>query len=457
MLTVLAFIVTLGILIAVHEYGHFQVARWCNVKVLRFSLGFGKPLYRKRFGKDNTEFVISVLPFGGYVKMLDERELLEGEKVTIDHADLPRAFNRQSVWKRIAIVSAGPAANLLLAIFLYWILFMQGVTGIKPLLGEIPVDTPAAKAGFQAGQLIQTVAGEPVASWQDVRWILLQEVIKTPVVEVHVKDDAQQDSVHQLALDSIGKDDFEQDFLTKLGLAPYRPAMPAKLGDILKDSAAEKAGLKTGDLVVSLNGTAISEWEQFVTQVREQPGQALKLELQRDGQNMQSTVTPDTVDDGGKKIGRIGAGYAMDQAEINRMTVLVSYGPLQSFTQAANKTWETSIFSIKMLARMVTGEASWKGVSGPVTIASYAGQSAHIGWKSFIGFLALISISLGVLNLLPVPVLDGGHLLYYVIEIFKGSPVSEAVMEAGQRIGLTILALLMAVAFYNDFTRFITG
>ncbi|MCB5187438.1 RIP metalloprotease RseP [Methylobacillus caricis] len=457
MLTLLAFIVTLGILIAVHEYGHFQVARWCNVKVLRFSLGFGKPFYKRRFGKDNTEFVISVLPFGGYVKMLDERELPEGEKVALDAVDLPRAFNRQSVWKRIAIVSAGPAANLLLAIFLYWVLFMHGVAGIKPLLGDIPADSPAAKAGLQSGELIQSVAGEPVASWQDVRWILLQEVIKAPMVEMRVKNDLQRESVHQLALDSIGKDDFEEDFLAKLGLAPYRPVMPAKLGDILQDGAAEKAGLKTGDLVISVNGKAISDWEQFVTQVREQPGQAMLLELQRDGRNMQLAVTPDIVDEGGKKIGRIGAGYAMDQAEIDKMTVLVSYGPLQSFTSAVNKTWETSVFSIKMLARMVTGEASWKGVSGPVTIASYAGQSAHVGWKSFIGFLALISISLGVLNLLPVPVLDGGHLLYYTIEIFKGSPVSEAVMEAGQRIGLTILALLMAVAFYNDFTRFITG
>ncbi|MCB5189885.1 RIP metalloprotease RseP [Methylobacillus arboreus] len=455
MLTLLAFLVTLGILIAVHEYGHFQVARWCNVKVLRFSLGFGKPIFRRTFGADKTEFVISALPFGGYVKMLDEREqVMPG---SLSETELARAFNRQSVWKRIAIVSAGPAANLLLAIFLYWILFMQGVPGMKPLIGEVPAQTPAAAAGLRSHDLITSVAGEPVASWTDVRWILLQEAIRSPVVAVKVTDETQGEHETALRLDSIGKEDFESDFLDKLGLTPYRPPMPARLGDIVPDSAAAKAGLQTNDEVLAVNDKPIAEWEQFVNLVREQPGQPLTLRIKRGDQELDAVVTPEAVDENGKQIGRIGAAYKIDDAIIEKLSVTVSYGPLQSFTRAVDKTWETSVFSIKMLVRMVTGEASWKGVSGPVTIASYAGQSAHIGWKSFIGFLALISISLGVLNLLPVPVLDGGHLLYYTIEIIKGSPVSEAAMEVGQRIGLAILALLMAVAFYNDITRFITG
>lgn len=455
MLTLVAFVVTLGILIAVHEYGHFQVARWCGVKVLRFSLGFGKPIFSRRFGADRTEFVVSILPFGGYVKMLDERELPNPH--ALSEAELQRAFNRQSVWKRIAIVSAGPAANLILAVLLYWVLFMQGVAGMKPLLGEIEAATPAAQAGFKTQDLITEVAGEGVSSWTDVRWILLQQTIKTPEVTVKVEDQARQTRLLNLRLDSLGKDDFEDDFLGKLGLTPYRPAMLARLGDLLPGSVADRAGLRSGDVVLAVNDKPITEWEQFVTLIREQPGKPLALRLQRGSEELDAMVTPDAETEDGKTIGRIGAAFQPDAALMEKLSVTVNYGPLQSFTRAMDKTWETSIFSLKMLGRMVTGEASWKGVSGPVTIASYAGQSAHIGWKSFIGFLALISISLGVLNLLPVPVLDGGHLLYYTVEIFKGSPVSEATMEVGQRIGLAILALLMAVAFYNDITRFITG
>lgn len=454
MLTLIAFLVALGILVAVHEYGHFQVARWCNVKVLRFSLGFGKPIFRRHFGTDKTEFVVSILPLGGYVKMLDEHELLPG---SLTETELSRAFNRQSVWKRIAIVAAGPAANLLLAILLYWLLFMQGVPGMKPLLGEIPAATPAAQAELHQHDLITAIDDKPVASWADVRWILMQESIKGPAVTMQVQDEARQERTVTLGLDSLGKEDIESDFLEKLGLKPYRLPMPARIGDIMPDSAAEKGGLKPGDEVLTVNDQSIHEWEQFVTLVREHPGQPLALRVSREGRDVEVVVTPDNVNDNGVKTGRIGAAFQVDETIMEKMMVVVNYGPWQSMRQAIDKTWETSAFSLRMLGRMVTGEASWKGVSGPVTIASYAGQSAHSGWKSFVGFLALISISLGILNLLPVPVLDGGHLLYYTIEILKGSPVSEAVMDVGQRIGLAILALLFAVAFYNDITRFITG
>jgi regulator of sigma E protease len=452
MITILAFILTLSVLIAIHEYGHFQVARWCGVKVLRFSIGFGKPLLKKTFGKDNTEFVIAALPFGGYVKMLDEREgHLEPSE------DLSRAFNRQSVWKRIAIVSAGPAANLLLAIFLYWLLFMHGVMGLRPALGEIEPNTPAADASMKSGHLIQTVAGKPTSTWQDVRWILLQESLASEVVEIETRGASGNLHLHRLNMQSIGKDDYETDFLAKLGLKPYQPNMPAILGELVDDGAAKRYGLLPGDEVTSIDGVPVSNWEQFVGVIRNHPGIAVNLELIRDDNPMLLTITPDSVLEGNLKIGRIGAMNQIDEAELDKILVNVTYGPLEAMSKASAKTWETSIFSLKMLGSMITGDVSWKGISGPVTIASYAGQSAHVGWKAFLGFLALISISLGVLNLLPIPVLDGGHLMYYMVEIFKGSPVSEAVMEAGQRIGVFLLGLLMVVAFYNDINRFFTG
>lgn len=455
MLTLVAFLVTLGVLIAVHEYGHFQVARWCGVKVLRFSLGFGKPLFSKRFGKDQTEFVVAAFPLGGYVKMLDEREM--PSDALVDEHDLPRAFNRQSVWKRIAIVAAGPIANLLLAILIYWILFMHGVMGMKPILGEIAEGTPAAHASMKSGELIRKVAGRPVATWQDVRWILLEQSLKAPVVEVEAINGSDEIHLHQLAMGNLGKDDFEHDLLDKLGLKPYQPSMPARVGEVIAGSPAEQAGLKPGDEILHVNGITVGQWEDFVSIVRKSPGQRLSLRIQRSGAEVTLLVTPEATTENGQRIGRIGAAYKMDQSELDMLLVEIQYGPVTALSKAAAKTWDTSIFSLKMLGNMLTGAASWKGISGPVTIASYAGQSAHVGWMSFLSFLALVSISLGVLNLLPIPVLDGGHLLYYTIEIFKGSPVSERVMETGQRIGLALLGLLMACALYNDFTRLITG
>ena len=455
MVTLIAFIVTLGILITIHEYGHFQVARWCGVKVLRFSIGFGKPLLSKRFGKDQTEFVVAAFPLGGYVNMLDEREMPDG--TLVDENDLPHAFNRQSVWKRIAIVSAGPIANLLLAIFLYWVLFMHGVMGMRPVLGEITQGSPAAQVSMKSGELIQRVAGVPVATWQDVRWALLQQSLKSPVAEIEATSAGDEVQLYQLALGGIDKDDFEGDFLDKLGLKPYQPKVPAKVGEIIKGSAAERAGLQAGDEILLVDGVAVAQWEDFVSIIRKNPDQRLGLRILRAGTELALPISPDAVEENGQRIGRIGAAYHLNQSEIDKLLIKVQYGPITALSKAIVKTWDTSIFSLKMLGYMLTGKVSWKGISGPVTIASYAGQTASIGWLAFVSFLALISISLGVLNLLPIPVLDGGHLLYYMVEILKGSPVSEAVMETGQRVGLGLLGLLMAVAFYNDFNRFIIG
>lgn len=450
MITVIAFVVTLGILITIHEYGHFQVARWCGVKVLRFSLGFGTPLLTRNIGKDNTEFVLAAFPLGGYVKMLDEREAPVAEH------ELHRAFNRQAVWKRMLIVLAGPVANLLLAILLYWVLFMHGVMGIKPLLGDIPSETPAAIAQMKSGELITDIAGETVASWQDVRWILMRQALgDSPVsVEGRLNDVSLH---HQLNLSVLDKDDFEGDFLPKLGLVPYRPSMPPVVGEVVAGSAAEKAGLRAGDNIRAIDGVAITAWDQVVDTIRLHPHTPLKVTVARDAQTVDLQVIPDSVRENGKDIGRIGAAYKANQSELDKIMTTVSYSPGVAAAKAVTKTWETSVFSLQMLGGMLTGDVSWRGMSGPVTIASYAGQSAKIGWEAFLGFLALVSISLGVLNLLPIPVLDGGHLLYYIVEVFKGSPVSERVMEIGQRIGLALLGLLMACAFYNDINRLITG
>lgn len=450
MITILAFLVTLGILITVHEYGHYQVARWCGVKVLRFSIGFGKALVSKRLGKDNTEYTLAVLPLGGYVKMLDERE------GPVDPADLPRAFNRQPVWKRIAIVSAGPAANLILAIALYWVLFIQGVTGMKPMLGEIAADTPAAQAHIKSGQIIKSIADTPVTTWQDVRWVLLNQTFKTSDVDIETSD-GNDLYLYRLSLAGLSKEDIDENFLEKLGLTPFRPQMPANIGEIIKGSVAEKAGLKAGDKIVSVNDVKVAQWEDFVSIIRQNPGKPISLKLVREGKPLEVSVVPDATKEHGQLIGRIGAGYRINESEMKDLLIEVKYSPLAALGQATQKTWDTSLFSLKMLGSMITGEASWKGLSGPVTIANYAGQSAQIGFKAFIGFLALLSISLGVLNLLPIPVLDGGHLLYYMVEILKGSPVSDKVMEVGQRIGFAVLGLLMACAFYNDINRLITG
>lgn len=451
MVTLLAFLVTLGILITIHEYGHYKVARLCGVKVLQFSIGFGRALYKRRFGRDGTEFILAAFPLGGYVRMLDEREAPVAEE------ELSRAFNRQPVWKRMAIVVAGPMANLLLAVALYWLLFMSGVTGLKPILGQVPSDSAAAAASMKSGEILRKINDEPVNSWQDVRWLILQQSMKTSVVEIEATHGDHEIHLHRLDLSRLAHDDTERDILDQLGLQPYQPSMPARVGELVEGGAAKRDGLQIGDRVLSVNNVPVADWEAFVKTVRHHPGQALHVEIEREGVRTSLTVTPDSVVEKGQDVGRIGAAYRLSQEELDQLLIETRYAPMPAFMHALGKTWDTSIFSLKMLGNMLAGAISWKGISGPVTIASYAGQSAQVGWKAFLTFLALVSISLGVLNLLPIPVLDGGHLMYYMVEFLKGSPVSERAMEIGQRIGLALLGLLMACALYNDINRLITG
>ena len=451
MMTLLAFLLTLGILVVVHEYGHYLAAKRCGVKVLQFSVGFGRKLYSRKLGRDGTEFILAAFPLGGFVKMLDERE------APVEAHELSRAFNRQSVWKRMLVVVAGPAANLLLAVVLYWVLLMSGLPGLRPLLGEVPAGTPAAQASLKSDELIVRVGKTPVTTWQDVRWNLLQESLKTKNVEIEARTSRLETHLHQLDISGIKTDETKVDVLDQLGLTPYRPSLPAKVGEILAGSPGEKAGLRVGDDILSVNGISVALWEDFAGIMRKNPGKSQQLKVRRDGVEHLISVTPEAVDEGGTQVGRIGAAYRMAPEELDRFMVDVKYGPVPALWHAVGKTWETSIFSLKMLGSMLTGAVSWKGISGPVTIATYAGQSAHMGWKAFVGFLALVSISLGVLNLLPVPVLDGGHLMYYMVEVLRGKPVSDRTMEIGLKVGFFLIGLLMLVALSNDINRLITG
>lgn len=448
---VLPFLLALGILIVVHEFGHYSVARLCGVKVLRFSLGFGKPLLMRRFGPDQTEWVLSAFPLGGYVKMLDERE------APVPAHEQHRAFNRQTVWRRIAIVAAGPLANFVLAIALYWGLYVGGVEELRPRLGPPVAASLAEQAGFADGDVVRSVDGRPVQTWQEFRWELINDALDKRVVVIETINDTREIVFRKLDLSAATVDQDKQDIATQVGLTLQRPKLPAVLGKLSPGGAAEAAGLREGDRVVRIGEKTVEDWTELVMAVREAPGQTLEAEVVRDGGAFVTRIVPVSVEENGRAIGRIGVGVADAEGRRELMFVTVRYDSLDALGKGLRQTWDTAALSLSVMGRMIVGEVSVKNLSGPVTIADFAGQSARMGLSHYIKFLALISISLGVLNLLPVPVLDGGHLLYYVIEIIKGGPVSERVMEIGQQIGMALLAALMAFAFYNDINRLVAS
>jgi regulator of sigma E protease len=449
--TIIAFVVALGVLIVVHEYGHYLLARLCGVKVLRFSVGFGRPLVTWRLGPDRTEWSLAAIPFGGYVKMLDERE---GE---VAAAEVHRAFNRQSVWKRFAIVVAGPVFNFVFAVLVYAGLFMYGLPEARPILGEPAAGTTAAQAGLHAGDTVRAVNNEPITTWQELRWRILQAALQREVVNLETLNERGHISAVTLDLRGFPSNDVESDALERVGLRLYRPPLPPVLGQVVAGSAAEKAGLAPGDRIVRADGAAIATWEAFVNVIRARPAMPLTLTVERAGTTRTVEIVPEAVNAGTSRIGRIGAGPRQPDNYADKLLIRVQHGPVEALARGAAKTWDIAVFSLKMLGKMLVGEISWRHLSGPVTIADFAGQSAQMGWISYVTFLALISISLGVLNLLPIPLLDGGHLMYYAIEIIKGRPVSERFMELGQRVGLALLLVMMAFAFYNDLNRLLTG
>lgn len=445
-----AFLVVLCVLIVVHEFGHYAAARLCGVKVLRFSVGFGHVLWQKELGRDRTELAISVFPLGGYVKMLDERE---GE---VRPEEAHRAFNRQTVGKRSIIVAAGPFANFVLAIVLYWAVFMLGSQELLPVLGTPPAGTPAAMAAISNGEQVRTVDGEPVATWNDLRWLLLQKAVDQESLELEVINEQNEISLRRLYLSAAAEKGWEGDALERLGINFYRPNFPPVIGKLVAAGPAEKAGLQVGDRVLALDGKPIATWHELVLFVRDAAERSIHVEFERAGQSAALDLVPDAVSERGRVVGKIGVAVA-EASSSREMRTFVSYGFFAAGGKALVETWDKSVFTLVMMGKMLTGEVSWKNLSGPVTIADYAGQSARLGLDYYIKFMALVSISLGVLNLLPIPVLDGGHLMYHMIEVVRRRPLSERTMEIAQQAGISILFVLMAFAFFNDLNRLFFG
>ncbi len=444
--SVLAFVVAIAVLVTIHEFGHFWVARRLGVKVLRFSVGFGNPIWRHQ-GRDGTEYVVAAIPLGGYVKMLDERE----GPVPPEQAD--RAFNRQPVWKRIAIVAAGPLFNFLFAIVAYAAMYLIGVAGIKPVIGGVAPGSLAEQAGLQPGMTIEAVDGRPVRSWEEATLTLVSEALSHGRVELAVRRPDGGSELRTIDLSDSRELLGDQDLLEGMGIQPWRPRIEPVLGELVADGPAARAGLQPGDRVVAVNGRPVDTWAELVEVVRSHPGETLSFRIRRGGAERTVAVQTEVAHEDGRDIGRIGALPQVDRAQLESMRVVVSYGPFTALLRGVQKTWDMSLLTLRVLGKMVVGQASLKNISGPLTIAEYAGISALIGVSAFLGFLGILSVSLGVLNLLPVPVLDGGHLLFYAIEVVRGRPLSEEAEALGQRIGLAILGALMFLAFYNDITR----
>jgi regulator of sigma E protease len=448
LISVLAFVVAIGVLVTVHEFGHFIVARFLGVKVLRFSVGFGKPLWRWQRHPDSTEYVIAWLPLGGYNKFLDERE---GE---VAEAEKHLAFNRQPLVKRFPIVLAGPVFNLLFAVLAYWVIFMVGVPGIRPIVGDIRAGSPAAQAGFVAQDEIQAVNGHATPTWDTALVRLFEGVMRDSDVNVGVRTPQGADKQLTLHVSDTRKLTEPGQLLSGLGLSQWEPVLPAVIDKLQAGGTAETAGVRPGDRFTRVNGTAIQSWLQLVKILQASAGQTLAVTVERDGHSVDLTLPVGSAPaPGGKTIGHIGAQVRVPPGFGSRLQAEQRYNPAAAFGQAFARTGNLSWLTLVASWNMVTGRVSLQNLSGPISIAQYAGYTAESGIVPFLAFLAIVSISLGILNLLPIPVLDGGHLLYYVLEALKGSPLSAQAEMAGQRVGIALLLMLMCFAIYNDLAR----
>jgi len=439
-------LIALGVLVTFHEFGHFWVARRCGVKVLRFSVGFGSPLLRWH-DRQGTEFVIAAIPLGGYVKMLDERE---GD---VPPELLEQSFNRKTVHQRIAIVAAGPLANFLLALLFFWAVAMLGSQQVRPVIGAVQVESLAERAGLREGQEIVAVNGQATPGWSAVNLQLIRRLGESGTLQVDVREPGSTvDSVRYVQLDNWLRGVDEPDPITSLGLRPWRPAIVPLLAQLDPKGPAAAAGLRSGDLLLALNGQPLDEWQQLVDRVRELPGQSVTLLLVREGMQLEKTLVLGARGEGEARSGYLGAGVqgVSWPAEMLRE---VRFGPLEAIAEGARRTWSMSLLTLDSLKKMLFGELSVKNLSGPITIAKVAGASAESGVGDFLTFLAYLSISLGVLNLLPIPVLDGGHLLFYLIEWARGRPLSERVQGWGMQIGISLVIGVMLLALVNDLSR----
>ena len=453
LISLVTFIVAIGILVAVHEFGHFWVARKVGIRVLRFSIGFGKPIYRRMIGKgDPVEFVIASIPLGGYVKLLDEREGNVAER------DLPFAFNRQPVWKRIATLLAGPGCNMIFAIAVYWLLFSMGVPALKPIVGEVTPDSIAARAGLRFEDEIVQVGGRPTPTLEAATLGIVEDLTDDGTIDMHVRgvDGSERDV--SLVAGARSRSLTQPDaLLPGLGFDTWQPRVKPLIQKVTPGSAGDRAGLKVGDEIVAIDGEPVTYFQQLVNRVKPNPGRTVTLHVRRDGAERDLRVTIGEDTEAGQKVGRIGIQPKDQRLPTGRteddVRTIQKFGVVPAIGHAATQTWDKSVFTLRIIGRIITGDVSLQAISGPIGIAETTGLAARLGWRPFLNLLALISISLGVLNLLPIPILDGGQVVYQLAELVKGRPVSERAQLLGQQIGIAMLILMMTLAFYNDIAR----